>query len=177
MTDYPEFNPSEHQGEVIQHEPPTGDRSLARRIALQILYEVDAAGHNVGTVTAIHLQARQVSKKAARHVRQIVIGVTQHRATLDETIRHFAPEWPVEQVAIVDRNILRIAIFEFAIDGHTPTGVAIDEAVQLAKLFGAESAPSFVNGVLGALAENTKMLEELRAQGEPDTPDEGASEA
>jgi N utilization substance protein B len=112
------------------------------------------------------LQARQVNKKAARHVEQIVNGVVHNREILDNTIRHFAPEWPVEQIAIVDRNILRIAIFEFAVHGGTPTGVAIDEGVQLAKLFGAENAPSFVNGVLGALAEDETMVAALRAHGD-----------
>lgn len=163
MTDLPEFNPADYsQSEVIQHQPPTNDRSLARRIALQILYEVDSAHHEVIGVLMIHLEAREISSKTARYTRWLVLGVVNHQATLDETIHRYAPEWPIEQMAIIDRNILRIAAYEFAVATRIPVGVAIDEAVQLAKVFGADSSPAFVNGVLGALAEDKAMLEQLR---------------
>lgn len=163
MREFHELDPSERpEGEVIQHEPPANERSLARRISLQILYEVDSAGHSVGSVTAVHLQARQVPRKAARYVRQLVAGVAEYRAALDRAIQRYAPEWPVEQMAIVDRNVLRLAILEFAVYAATPVGVAIDEAVQLAKLFGAESSPGFINGVLGALAEDEALIASLR---------------
>ena len=76
----------------------------------------------------------------------------KHSAELDKLIQRYAPEWPVDQMAVVDRNVLRIAIYEFSISRGTPTKVAINEAVELAKLFGSDSAPRFVNGVLGALA-------------------------
>lgn len=169
MKDFHELDPSERpEGEVIQHEPPTSERSLARRIGLQILYEVDSARHDVGAVMAVHLAARQVSKKTGRYVRRLVSGVFENQASLDMAIRQFAPEWPLDQMAIVDRNILRLAIFEFGIQTTTPVGVAIDEAVQLAKLFGAESSPGFINGVLGALADDDVMLNRLRAAAAPD---------
>ena len=171
MSDFPEFNPAERTaGEVIPHEPPASERSLARRIAVQILYEVDSARHDAGSVLAIHLQARQVSRKTARYVERLVKGVVEHRALLDATIHIFAPEWPVDQMAIVDRNILRQAILEFAVQARTPVGVAIDEAVQLAKLYGSDSSASFVNGVLGAIADDPAALERLR---QPDSSDDG----
>lgn len=164
MKDFHELDPSERpEGEVIQHDPPTSERSLARRIALQILYEVDSAGHEVGSVMAVHLTARQVNRKVGRYVHRLVDGVIGNKAALDIAISQFAPEWPLDQMAIVDRNILRQAIFEFGIQTTTPIGVAIDEAVQLAKLFGAESSPGFVNGVLGALADDADALGQLRA--------------
>lgn len=164
MKDFHELDPAERPvGEVIQHEPPSSERSLARRIGLQILYEIDSAHHEVGSVMSVHLAARQVNKKTSRYVRRLVSGVITHREALDGAIRQFAPEWPLDQMAIVDRNILRLAIFEFGIEAHTPVGVAIDEAVQLAKLFSAESSPGFVNGVLGALADDDVMLDQLRA--------------
>ena len=84
--------------------------------------------------------------------RELITGVMKHQAELDELIQHYAPEWPVDQMAVVDRNVLRIAIYEFSISKATPIKVAINEAVELAKLFGSDSAPRFVNGVLGALA-------------------------
>lgn len=171
VTDLPEFNPADRTaGEVIPHEPPASDRSLARRITLQILYEVDSAHHDAGAVMAVHLQARQVSRKAARYVQRLVAGVVQFSTLLDDTIHTFAPEWPVDQMAIVDRNILRLAIYEFAVQARTPVGVAIDEAVQLAKLYGADSSPGFVNGVLGAIADDPAALEHLR---QPDSAEDG----
>lgn len=169
VKDFHELDPSERpEGEVIQHEPPTSERSLARRIGLQILYEVDSAHHEVGGVMAVHLAARQVNRKTARYVERLVNGVSAHRQALDATIGQFAPEWPIDQMAIVDRNILRLAIYEFGVHAATPVGVAIDEAVQLAKLFGAESSPGFVNGVLGALADDDVTLSQLRAPAETD---------
>ena len=85
--------------------------------------------------------------------RALVTGVQEHRAELDDMIQRHAPEWPVDQMAVIDRNVLRIAIYEFHIAHFTPLKVAINEAVELAKTFGSDSAPRFVNGVLGALAE------------------------
>lgn len=84
----------------------------------------------------------------------LVQGVLENKAQLDQLIGTFASEWPVEQMSIVDRNVLRIAMFEFLIDGGTPPKVAINEAVELAKLFGSDSSPRFVNGVLGTLFTN-----------------------
>jgi len=80
-------------------------------------------------------------------------GVLQYQDVLDAFIHQHAPEWPLDQMAYIDRNILRMAIFEFAVDGKTPVKVAINEAVELAKMFGSDSAPRFVNGVLGALVK------------------------
>ena len=82
----------------------------------------------------------------------LVSSVLEHREQLDALIRRYAPEWPLDQIAILDRNILRIAIFELLVDDTVPVKVAINEAVELAKTFGAESTPRFINGVLGTLA-------------------------
>jgi N utilization substance protein B len=79
-------------------------------------------------------------------------------------IAECAPEWPVDQLAVVDRNILRLALWEFAVSGETPVRVAINEAVELAKRFGSDSAPRFINGVLGSLAEREQ---EIRRQFQP----------
>ena len=94
---------------------------------------------------------------STRYPRQVVWGVITHKARLDLLIHQHAPEWPLDQMAIIDHNILRIAIWEFAV-GETPLKVAINEAVELAKVFGADSAPRFVNGVLGALAAREAEL-------------------
>jgi len=153
----PELEPDDR----VETIPLTDERSLARRIALQILYEVDSAHHDQGEVTAIHLEAHQANKKVARYTRYLVNGVLEHQEALDEVIRRFAPEWPLEQLAIIDRNILRMAIYEFAVEARTPVGVSIDEAVNLAKIFGADGTPGFINGVLGALADDQTVLHQL----------------
>lgn len=83
---------------------------------------------------------------------RLVKGVRAHQPDLDELIKQYASEWPLDQIAFIDRNILRIAIYELVIESTVPVKVAINEAVELAKTFGAESTPRFINGVLGTLA-------------------------
>ena len=93
---------------------------------------------------------------------QLVTGVARHLALIDNVIQPFAPEFPVKHLAVVDRNILRIAIYEFALAQIVPMGVAIDEAVSLAKAFGADASPRFVNGVLGNLMEDKDVIARLK---------------
>jgi N utilization substance protein B len=92
------------------------------------------------------------------------VGVLRHRRALDELISRYAPEWPLEQMALIDRNVLRMAIFEFAVDRDTPVKVAINEAVELGRLFGSDSAPRFINGVLGTLATQHQALADFLAR-------------
>ena len=99
------------------------------------------------------LADERLSPEGEEFARTLVTGVREHRVMLDEMIQRHAPEWPVDQMAVVDRNVLRMAIYEFHIAHLTPLKVAINEAIELAKTFGSDSAPRFVNGVLGALAE------------------------
>ena len=127
-------------------------RRRARILALQALYEIDTTRHPVGTVLDQRLTEDPLPEEGEAFARELLAGVLQHQVALDELIQRYAPEWPVEQMAVIDRNVLRIAIYEFFISKRTPTKVAINEAVELAKLFGSDSAPRFVNGVLGALA-------------------------
>jgi N utilization substance protein B len=120
--------------------------------ALKALYELDTTHHPVGIVLTQRLADESLSPAGAEFAQALVTGVQEHRATLDEMIQRHAPEWPVEQMAVIDRNVLRMAIYEFHIAHLTPLKVAINEAIELAKTFGSDSAPRFVNGVLGALA-------------------------
>ena len=132
-------------------------RRKARAVALQALYELDCAPHPVDEVIACRLEDQPLSDEGREFARQMIVGVITRKAILDELIHKHAPEWPLDQMAIIDHNILRIAIWEFAV-GATPLKVAINEAVEMAKLFGADSAPRFVNGVLGALAAREAEL-------------------
>jgi N utilization substance protein B len=143
-------------------------RTRARGIALQVLYELDMTDHLPGDALKSRLEAIDgFNPDLAEFTRQIVFGVHPLAKDLDTIISRYAPEWPFDQIAVIDRNILRIACWEFAVSGNTPTKVAINEAVELAKLFGSDSAPRFINGVLGSLAEHANDISQrLRA---PDT--------
>jgi N utilization substance protein B len=129
-----------------------GVRRKARAIALQVLYEVDSVGHDVETALAHLLAEGKLPEEDAAFVRELVSGVIQNKEKIDQHIKNFAPAWPVEQIPIVDRNILRLAIFEILLDNNVPVKVAINEAVELAKKFGSDSSSRFVNGVLGSVS-------------------------
>jgi len=129
-----------------------GARRRARTLALQTLYEVDSVGHDVEKVMAHLLATVKLSEENDAFVRELVNGVIQNKDRIDENIRSFALAWPIEQIPIVVRNILRLAIFEVLIDNKTPVKVAINEAVELAKTFGSDNSPKFVNGVLGSIS-------------------------
>jgi len=134
-------------------------RTRARGLALQVLYEVDIVNHPPAEVFKARLDDEPLTDELAEFARQIIFGVLPLLQILDEIIAQYAPEWPLDQIATIDRNILRIACWEFASqNGNTPVKVAINEAVELAKFYGSESAPRFVNGVLGSLADHQQEI-------------------
>jgi transcription antitermination protein NusB len=135
-------------------------RRRARRIALETLYEVDIAEHLPGEILARHFAEQPVESTGAEFASKLVQGVIKFRDAMDKLIARYAPEWPLDQMAVIDRNVLRIAIFEFLVDSETPVKVAINEAVELAKIYGSDSAPRFINGVLGTLADQIPRLRE-----------------
>jgi N utilization substance protein B len=136
-------------------------RTRARCLALQVLYEVDIVDHPAVEILQERLKEEPLTDELAEFVRQIVFGVLPLRTRMDEVIAHNAPEWPFDQLAPIDRNILRICVWEFAISGITPLKVAINEAVELAKLYGSDSTPRFVNGVLGSLVERENDIRQI----------------
>ena len=127
-------------------------RTRARSVALQALYEIDMVGHPPLLVIRGRLSDNSFNEKLEQFISQIVLGIWPIVEELDHFIAEHAPEWPLEQVALIDRNILRIALWEFAVSENIPIKVAINEAVELAKVYGSDSSPRFVNGVLGSLA-------------------------
>ncbi|MEN6524092.1 MAG: transcription antitermination factor NusB [Anaerolineaceae bacterium] len=136
-------------------------RTKARSIALQVLYEFDLTGHPVGEVFKDRIEETPLDDNTlVQFALQIVQGVLPLITQLDELIAQHAPEWPMDQVAVIDRNILRIALWEFGVERCTPVKVAINEAIELAKLFGSDSAPRFINGVLGALAAQENQIQQ-----------------
>jgi N utilization substance protein B len=126
-------------------------RTRARAVALQALYEIDATSHEPNTVVRRRIEEDGTPADGQRYVAQLVGGVRAHQAAIDERIVAAAPAWPLEQMSRVDKSILRLAIFELLFEPDLSPRVAINEAVELAKLFGHESSPKFVNGVLGTV--------------------------
>lgn len=144
-------------------------RTRARALALQVLYEVDMVEHLPGAVFTQRLEDAQTEEEKpldeslVEFARQIISGVSAMTGPLDHAIERYAPEWPFDQIAAIDRNILRMATWEFAVSRQTPLKVAINEAVELAKQYGSDSAPRFINGVLGSLADHENELRQALA--------------
>ena len=135
-------------------------RTRARSLALQVLYEVDIANHPPAEIYKLRLEESPLADDLSDFARQIIFGVLPLKDALDQIIAKYAPEWPLEQIAAIDRNILRMALWEFAVSHDTPIKVAINEAVELAKQYGSDSAPRFINGVLGALADHQHEIQQ-----------------
>ena len=131
-------------------------RRKARIAALQVLYELDGAKHDPVRALENRQIEASLSPAAEAYARKLIDGVLQSRTEIDRLISTYAPAWPISQMAMLDRNILRVAIFEILIGRDAPPRVAINEAVELGKVFGADSSPRFVNGVLGSLMEDTE---------------------
>jgi N utilization substance protein B len=128
-----------------------GIRRQARIAALQALYELDCTKHKVEETSARLRAGETLAQEALSFSGKLVKGVLQHKSELDALIKKFAPAFPVEQLAIIDRNILRLAIFEILFNDKTPFKVAINEAIELAKEFGSDASPRLINGVLGSI--------------------------
>jgi transcription antitermination protein NusB len=140
---------------------PSASRRQARITALQTLYEIDSAQHPVEVVLLRNLDeptsenpgATGLSDPGGREfARSLVYGVLEHHDKLDQLIEKSAPNWPIDQMSRIDKNILRLAIFEILFDNRVPLKAAINEAVELGKRFGSDSSSRFINGVLGTVA-------------------------
>ncbi len=133
----------------MKQRPPRGGRHPARRLALQTLFEIDLnRGADVKATWERGVFRAGLNEEAGAFAWGLVQGVVEHRKELDEEIAELAPEFPIDQMPRIDRNVLRIALYELRYAGDAPASVIIDEAVELAKLFGSEASAKFVNGVL-----------------------------
>jgi N utilization substance protein B len=129
-----------------------GIRRKARVKALQALFEIDSVGHDVAEVLGRQTEDDPLEGESAIFMKELVEGVLSNEGEIDSVIEIYAPAWPVVQMALVDRNILRLAIFEILFNNKVPVKVAINEAVELAKMFGGDNTPKFINGVLGTVS-------------------------
>ena len=125
-------------------------RRKARIAALQTLYEIDCTEHKAEDAVIHSTTEQSLSQEAISFIEKLVQGVLKNKSKIDEVIGRFAPSFPVAQMSVIDRNILRVAIFEILMD-NTPVKVAINEAIELAKTFGSDSSPRLINGVLGSI--------------------------
>jgi N utilization substance protein B len=135
-----------------------GLRRKARIAALQVLYEIDCSSHKAEEVLTRTLKESSLPEPTADFARGLINGVIQNKQAIDSEIRRFAPIFPLEQLAVIDRSILRLAIYEILFDSQVPVKVAVNEAVDLAKSFGSDSSPKFINGVLGSIIANSDRL-------------------
>lgn len=132
------------------------NRHLSRSIVMQSLYEWDFKGKNLGQLEEIvkgNIKEFAPGLEDTEFIWKLIKGVTKHFSQIDKIIEKSAPEWPLEQITIVDRNVLRIGLFEllFGDRQEVPPKVAINESIELAKTFGGESSGKFINGVLGTI--------------------------
>lgn len=141
-------------------EASPSSRRKARIFALKALYETDVADHSLEASLKWLRGEESISEEASTFALKLTQGVRQHRKELDLLIAKLAPAWPVQHLSVIDRNILRMALFEIFHSKDTPHKAAINEAVELAKTFGSESSPRFVNGVLGSVMDSLQETPE-----------------
>lgn len=139
-------------------------RHLSRSIAMQSLYEWDFNGkkkENLVKVVEKNIREYGPGLENTDFVWQLVNGVKDHLSKIDKVIEKAAPEWPIDQITIVDRNVLRIGLYEliYSKKEEVPPKVAINEAIELAKTFGGESSGKFINGVLGTVYKEIGIKE------------------
>jgi len=140
----------------VRQPRPRAGRHPARRVALQTLFEIDFNRADAKDTWQRGSFRAGLTEGAAAFAWQLTLGVLEHRRELDEEIHTLAPEFPLSQMAAIDRNILRIALYELRVLGDAPAAAIIDEAVELAKLFGSEASRKFVNGVLATAVGGRK---------------------
>ncbi len=141
----------------------SSSRHLARTLAMQSLYEWDFKGDNLNEVRDYVIREFGRDIDSTDFTGRLVSGVEKNLKKIDKIIQDCAPEWPLDQIAKIDKAVMRVGIFELLFSNEVPPKVAINEAVEIAKIFGSESSSKFVNGVLGTVyRENEAKIEKLR---------------
>ena len=131
-------------------------RTRSRQAVLLALYEMDVGSHDPTQALERLILEQRLNEEQAAFARRLLSGVLEDREAIDAVIAGATPSRSLKDQAVVDRNILRVAVREFIVDNLTPAGAAINEAVELAKKYGSESSPRFINGVLGAVSAPDK---------------------
>tara|TARA_Y100000310_G_C20368660_1_gene662465 strand:- start:186 stop:623 length:438 start_codon:yes stop_codon:yes gene_type:complete len=131
----------------------SASRRKSRVLAFQSLYEIDRVRHNPAHVFQNRLLESSLLPAAEQFAHKLIQGVLEKQSDIDKIIATHAPAWPINQMSVVDKNILRISIFEILFNDETPLKVSINEAVELGKIFGTSNSPKFINGVLGSISK------------------------
>ncbi len=145
------------------------NRHLLRTVALQALFEWDFNNQqgDIAEITTRSVAEFAPGAKDGDFAVELVNGVVENMEALDKIIVDTAPEWPISQITVIDRNVLRLGIYELQFSKKIPPKVAINEAVEMGKRFGGESSGKFVNGVLGTLYKNMKLEDEPESDDTP----------
>jgi N utilization substance protein B len=148
------------------------NRHLGRIVAMQTLYEQDFRSEDGSEVELQPILARNLDEFRSSiddtdFVEDLVIGVADNQSGIDAIISPAAPEWPIDQIAKIDKIILRIGVYELMIKHDVPPKVVINESVELAKAFGGENSSKFINGVLGTIYRNSDYYEPEQEQEKP----------
>jgi len=141
------------------------NRHLSRTIAMQSLYQwdfLDMPEDRMAEIISFNRKEFAPKFDDEKFVEELVFGVVQNRSDIDEIITTFAPDWPLEMLTLIDRNILRLGVYELKFSDTIPAKVAINEAIELAKGFGGQSSGKFVNGVLGAIFKDMVTKGEVK---------------
>ncbi len=127
-------------------------------VSVQVLYETDRSRHDPIVVLERRLSDGILNLSSSDYSRLLINGILENREKIDKIVAEYATAWPINQIAAVDKNILRIAVFEIIFGGDVPYKVAINEAIELSKIYGTDSSPAFVNGVLGSLMDSSTLV-------------------
>jgi N utilization substance protein B len=139
-------------GRASHRRVAVGKRHQARELALKVLFQLEGTGDDPEEVLRYHASENGATEDIASFARELVRGVLDNQQKLDALLSEASEHWKLEQMAKVDRAILRIAVYEIAIDRKVPTKAAINESIELAKTFSGDEAGRFVNGILGRVA-------------------------
>lgn len=135
-------------------------RRRARETALMVIFQMDLVGMEEKQALDFVLAEFPLDAGGVEYAQGLIQGVWEYRETLDALIQRESAEWKVNRMAVVDRNILRLATYEMYILNNVPDRVAINEAVELSKRFGGPDSAKFINGILGSLVKNQTVVPE-----------------
>ena len=126
-------------------------RRKSRELALQVLYQAELAGMDPGAAFDVYIGHFDANKRALEYARRLVLGVEEHLAAIDEVLQQHSANWRLGRMAVIDRNIMRIALYEILYEPDVPPQVAINEALEVARRFSSDDAVGFINGILDAV--------------------------
>lgn len=138
-----------------------GGRRLSREMTLKVLFQIDLANANMEEALKYAFENNKFSEEIKEFVLLLVKGVVSNLSEIDKIIINYAKNWSLERITNIDRNILRVAIYEILYLDNVPKNVSINEAVELAKKYGTKSSFSFVNGVLGKIDKDVKIMKKI----------------